>query len=535
MNPTLEIRDLTITKGEQVLVDGISLDIAPGKKLGLIGESGAGKSLTALAIMGLLPQNLSLSGSIIFNGQELIGRSQKDYASLRGRHIAMIFQEPLTALNPVMKVGKQLLRAIHLHRAQTGMDPKARAQEMWENVGLDAELFDRYPHELSGGQRQRVMIAMALSNKPELLLCDEATTALDAFLARGIVDLIRELAAKEGTSVLFISHDLAISSYFADEVAIINKGKIEEISIAKPQLEIASDYGRKLIATSDMEARDNQGKLYTMETVNSVDFPYIPGHRYREPAQIPIGAPLVEITNLGKKYKKSWRRPETTAVENINLTIRRGERLGIIGGSGSGKSTILQMIAGIEKPTSGNITWHTKSKPRISMIFQDPYSSLDPRRTVGESIAEGLGHRDNTVIKKALEDVGIESSAASRYPHEFSGGQRQRISIARALVSKPDIILADEAVSALDVSIRAQVINLLNEILATKTCEFPTSLVFVSHDLDLISTISDNVAILNIGQVVEFGLVREVFNHPKSSFTQALLDSSLPKPGVKLP
>ncbi|MDO4910408.1 MAG: ABC transporter ATP-binding protein [Corynebacterium sp.] len=531
---TLEIRNLSISKGENILVKDLSISIAPGEKLGLIGESGAGKSLTALAIMGLLPRDMTVSGSIIFNGKELLGQSDRQMSEIRGKDIAMIFQEPLTALNPVIRVGKQLLAAIKLHKSQTGCYPMARAKEMWADVDLAPELFDRYPHELSGGQRQRVMIAMALANNPSLLLCDEATTALDAFLARGIVDLLSGLAEKHGISVLFITHDLAAASYFADNIAIMRSGELVELAPSKPELSISSDYGKALIATSDVHARDGHGHLYTMDTVDASDFPYKPGYRYMDPIRETSTEPLLEVQNLVKKYKKSWRRPETTAVNNINLTLHRGERLGIIGGSGSGKSTILKIIANIEKPSNGEIKWHTPNKPKISMIFQDPYSSLDPRRTVGESLAEALGAMDMVQIAESLESVGLDSRAASRYPHEFSGGQRQRISIARALISNPDIILADEAVSALDVSIRAQVLNLLMDLLDQKNRLFPASLVFVSHDLEIISTISDNVAILRQGQVVEYGTAQAVFKRPESSFTQELLESNFPQLKVRL-
>lgn len=501
---TLHIHNLNIFLGNKKLVSNINLSINPGDTCALIGQSGAGKSLIALAIMGLLPQNMRTEGSIFLETEsgtiDLLTLNFSQLSALRGHKISMIFQEPLTALNPIFTVGRQLKDVIARYSSTTGFSTSQRLKELWNDVGLDESLLKHYPHQLSGGQRQRVMIAMALANNPSLLICDEPTTALDALVEREIIDLIQKLAHKNNTSVLFISHNLKVSVYIAQHISIIKEGTIlEHTPVQKkenaPAITITTEYAKNLVNALKLK---NHIQEKTEEKT------------------------LATIKEISKTFKK------TTALENITFDIHAAQRLGIIGGSGSGKSTLLKIIAGLEKPTKGHISWNTKQKPKISMVFQDPFSSLNPRLPVGISISEPLGKHDKMRVAQVLEDVGIDPVAASRYPHEFSGGQRQRISIARAIINQPDIILADEAVSALDMSIRAQILDLLADLIIKDRCKYHTSLLFVSHDLDAIRGLCDNVIILNDGHLVESGSTSRIFTQPEHGYTAELVKSIFP-------
>ncbi|AKK11607.1 ATP-binding cassette domain-containing protein [Corynebacterium uterequi] len=469
----LSITDLTIDG----LLHGVSLDIAPGGRLGLIGESGSGKSLTALSVMGLLPAGLTPRGSITFDGQELIGLPDRAHRRLRGPRIAMVFQEPMTALDPMMTIGAQLAEALagpggHRRRAH------ARVAQLLADVQLDAALARSYPHELSGGQRQRVLIAMAISRDPDLLICDEPTTALDVFVQDQILTLLEDLVAARGMALLFVTHDLGVIARMCEEVAVMSSGEVvERGGVAEILHTPTHPYTRQLVAAS----------------------------RPGPPAsQRPVGEEIIRVEDA------TWR----PALNAVSLTVRRGERLGIVGGSGSGKSTLLGLIAGLRTPDSGTVS----VSGRVHMVFQDPQSSLDPRMPVATSVAEAC-RGDRARAEEALAEVGIAGERHGDLPHQFSGGQRQRISIARANAPRPDILLADEPVSALDVSVRAQVLDALNRLVD----DHGLTLVFVSHDLSVVRQVCTTVAVVHDGEIVEHGPTEQVWQRPQHPYTQALL------------
>lgn len=449
-----------------------------GARLGLIGESGSGKSLTALSIMGLLPDNLTAAGSIQFAGRELIGASERSLRRLRGKKIAMVFQEPMNALDPLMRIGKQL--------SFTGKDP----EDLLERVMLPKDFTRRFPHELSGGQRQRVLISMAMAQNPDLLICDEPTTALDATTEDEVLTVLDTLTAEHGTALLFISHDLAVVKRMCPDIAVMRRGEIVEHGSAEQILNSPQHaYTQKLVEASRAA---------------------LPAHHTT------TGETLIQLDNVSKHYRGS------IAVDSVSLDVQRGDRLGIVGGSGSGKTTLLKMIAGLEQPTSGQVS----VSGSVQMVFQDPQGSLNPRLTIGASIAEGLGpghslsdDRVRKLVAQALEDVGIESHAMNRFPHEFSGGQRQRISIARALIGGPDIVLADEAVSALDVSVRNQVLELLE----TAVRKHNVTLLFISHDLAVVRGLCPEVAVMHEGRLVDFGETETIWEHSSDEYTRKLI------------
>lgn len=482
----LAVDGLRVATRDAQLLHGISFALEPGTRLGLIGESGSGKSLTALAIMGLLGKGLTASGSIRLEETELIGLPDSQMRALRGKRIAMVFQEPMNALDPLMRVGKQLSFAIPSSSSAT-------VTSMLELVALDPKLAKRFPHELSGGQRQRVMIAMAMAGDPDVLICDEPTTALDATTEAGVLDVIDELVAQRGTALLFISHDLNVIARLCPEVAVMRRGEIVE-----------TGHTATVLTAPKHE--------YTQTLVDAAR----PGP---VAAQRATDGTAIAIADVTKTFGP------VTALADIDLTVARGQRVGIVGGSGSGKTTLLNLIAGLDQPTSGSVD----VDGRVQMVFQDPQGSLNPRLPIWKIVAEGIP-RDRTVegktkaaikdsVARALTDVGIDPAAMNRYPHEFSGGQRQRISIARAVIGNPDILLADEAVSALDVSVRAQVLKLLEE-LADK---YQLTLVFVTHDLPVIRQICSDVVVMDSGRIVESGTVATVWDNPQHDYTRSLL------------
>ncbi len=483
----LDVSDLTITAGGRELVHPLSFSLAPGQRLGLIGESGSGKSLTALAILGLLGPGVDASGSIRLDGQELLGRPDRALRPLRGAVMAMIFQEPMSALDPLMRVGRQLDRA------------GAHPEEALTEVGLAPGLAQRYPHQLSGGQRQRVLIAMAMARRPRLLICDEPTTALDATTQDGILDLLEEVATQHGTALLFISHDLRVIARLCSEVMVLQAGQMVESGPTERILRTPQHpYTQRLVAAARPAP------------------PALPGPQLSAGS---AAAPAIELRGVERAFGGG------AGVAGIDLAVARGERLGLVGGSGSGKSTLLRLIAGLDQPTGGQL----RVDGRVQMVFQDPNGSLNPRLPVWKSVAEGLrtlpaadrpprAERKDRAIS-ALEQVGIPAAAAGRFPHEFSGGQRQRISIARAIIGRPDILLADEAVSALDVSVRTQVLALLEELVG----ELGLTLVFVTHDLAVMRQLCPTVAIISDGQLVEHGPTARVLAAPAHPYTRALV------------
>lgn len=517
----IQVKDLRVTTSSGTeLLHGVSFDIAAGERVGLIGESGSGKSLTALAIMGLLDDNLTASGSVRFGGRQLLGAPEKELAQLRGLKISMIFQEPMTALNPLMTVGAQIAEVMTVHAMASKSQAKTKTAELLKDVGLAPEFALRYPHQMSGGQRQRVLIAMALAGGPDLLLCDEPTTALDVTVQRQIVELIIQLAERHGAALLFITHDLGLVSTVSERVLVMKDGHIvedgpTELLLKRPQ----HAYTRGLLAASDLEARDENGHLYTVRSAASGG--YRPGVALATPRRPQPGEEIVRVTDVSRVYKRrTWfTSTETPAASDVSLTLRRGQRLGIVGGSGSGKSTILKIIAGLDKPTSGSV----EVTGRTQMVFQDPFSSLDPRLTIADSVAEPLrgvpAQQRKARVRAVLDEVGIPETALQRYPHEFSGGQRQRISIARAITVQPDILLADEPVSALDVSVRAIVLNILEDLVNAHGM----SLIFVSHDLSVVRQLCSDVVVMNAGRVIERGPVEQVYADPQEDYTRTLL------------
>ncbi|MHC9700043.1 ATP-binding cassette domain-containing protein [Corynebacterium diphtheriae] len=463
------------------VVEALSLSIERGERVGLIGESGSGKTITAMSILRLIPS----SGSIVFDGADIQGLSEKQMCALRGKRISMVFQEPMTALDPLMKVGTQISHAIRIHSSVSRAQARKKADALLHSVELDPELRSRYPHELSGGQRQRILIAMALAHDPDLLICDEPTTALDVTSQKAIVDLILRLVAERGTGLLFITHDLGLVARTCERVLVMREGRIIESGTVEDVLKNPrEDYTAMLVQASTL-APAPQVALSDDE--------------------------VLYIDNVTKKYRG------TTAVEDVTLTVHRGERLGIVGGSGSGKTTLLKMISGLSSPTSGHI--NTEGSMRI--VFQDPMQSLDPHMSIADIVSEPLGHRDLKAVERALEEVGLDAGMMNRLPHEFSGGQRQRISIARALVSSPDILLADEPVSALDVSVRAKVLALLDRLVS----ERQLTMLFVSHDLHVVRSLCTTVAVMREGKIVEYGPTEDVFNNPQHEYTKELIEA----------
>ncbi|MGJ4945404.1 ABC transporter ATP-binding protein [Bradyrhizobium sp. HKCCYLS1011] len=505
------------------IIDGISVKVAKGETLCVVGESGSGKSVTSLTTMGLLPKNAlhPIGGSIKLVGEELLTATDRRLRQLRATTMAMIFQEPMTALNPVVPVGRQIDEVLRAHTSLDARTRRKRILDMMEQVRLpDVErIFASYPHRLSGGQRQRIMIAMALVLEPKLLIADEPTTALDVTTQKQILTLIRDLQRDHGTAVLFITHDMGVVAEIADRVAVMRQGRLVETgALDKILRQPEMDYTRNLLAA-----------------VPSL----IP-----RPARPETKEPVVlEANELGKVYRERsllGKAREVVAAENVSLTLRKGRTLGIVGESGSGKSTVARCIVRLIDPTSGGVrlAGHEISiltrrllqphRKRIQIVFQDPYRSLNPRLTVGESIAEGPINygtsRDKAMARarELLELVGLPADSISRFPHQFSGGQRQRIAIARALALDPDVLVADEAVSALDVSVQAQVLDLLDEIQR----RLGIAILFITHDLRVAAQICDDVVVMQKGRIVEQGPAGEILTHPKEAYTRALLEAA---------
>jgi peptide/nickel transport system ATP-binding protein len=514
----VEIQDLTIAFGGRAAVSDLSLTLEGGDRFGLIGESGSGKSLTALAIAGLLPETAQMSGSIRFDGSPLPA-DETAMARLRGKRIGMVFQEPMTALNPLMTVGDQIEEAIALAGLAEANAPVL--QDLLEEVGLDPAHAVRFPHQLSGGQRQRAMIAMALASQPELMIADEPTSALDVITQRTVLDLIAEICARRRMTLLFISHDLRAVAALCSHVAVMQAGRIVEQGetralIAAP----TADYTRRLLAASRM------GKLTT-------------------PQRMP-GPPLLEVEGVSRIYRQGgfwlWRDPPVKAVTEVSFSVDAGECLALVGPSGCGKTTLARMIVGLDSASAGQmrldgIAYRGRDLPPrlragLSLVFQDPFSSFDPRMRIGQSLAEPLhllGQMPSTErearLREAIGDVGLEPSMLTRFPHEFSGGQRQRLAIARALVTRPRLVVLDEPVSALDVSLRGEVLALLARLRA----EHGLSYLIISHDLDMIAAMADRVLVMEAGRIVEQGTPDRLFAAPQHRLTKALMAARLPE------
>ncbi|SCM66355.1 ABC transporter ATP-binding protein [Donghicola eburneus] len=521
----LSVRDLSVAlpgkHDRAYAVKEISFDLMQGEILCIIGESGSGKSVTANTVMGLLPDVMTIEkGSIEFKGRELLNLSEPELCKLRGRAVSIIFQDPLSALNPLMTVGEQIREVLDAHAIGTKESRADKVVEMLTEVGLPDPLLiqHQYPFRLSGGQRQRVMIAMALALDPDILIADEPTTALDVTTQAQILDLIARIQKRKGMSVMFITHDFGVVAEIADRVIVMEKGNLVEQGRAAEVLTAPQHrYTQKLIAA-------------------------VPKMREEDRAREETRPVAMEVRNLHKTYRTRsgflGRMREVKAVDDISFTLHRGETIGIVGESGSGKSSMGKVLMKLISADSGEIRFQGKNtldmdeenfrhlRPRIQMIFQDPYASLNPRFTIGQALTVGpIAHSLLTRVdarKKAeglLELVGLDASAFDRYPHEFSGGQRQRVGIARALMFDPEVIVADEAVSALDVSIQAQVLELLDKIRR----ERKLAMIFITHDLRVASQISDEIIVMHRGKMVEYGPPSQIFQRPEHDYTRSLV------------
>ena len=500
-------------------VEDVSLSIAPGETLCIVGESGSGKSMLAHAVMGLLPKSVdAVAGTIRLAGRDLLRLSEPQMQAVRGREIGMIFQEPMTSLNPVMRVKDQIGETFEAHGLLARSARRSRTLDLLDEVGLPnpERLSNAYPHELSGGQRQRVMIAMALALEPKLLIADEPTTALDVTTQAQILKLIDALRTKHGTAVLFITHDFGVVADIADRIAVLQQGVlVEEGHADDVLLRPQHSYTRRLIAA-------------------------VPSLTPPERSPGAESAPVLAVDAISKVYaKRSFFRPGrmVKAVDDVSFTLSHGETLGLVGQSGSGKSTIGRCCLRLIEPDTGTVRLNgvllTALDPkalriarrRIQMVFQDPYASLNPRQTIGRIISDGPvahGTQRRDAIRRAgelLELVGLSANAIDRYPHEFSGGQRQRIGIARALALDPDVLVADEAVSALDVSVQAQILSMIKNIQQ----RFGLAILFVTHDLRVAAQICDRVIVLHQGRIVESGETATLFAHPQHVYTKQLL------------
>ncbi|MFY9892197.1 MAG: ABC transporter ATP-binding protein [Streptosporangiaceae bacterium] len=609
MAPLLEITSLRteikLRQGVVHAVDGVSFDVEPGQTLGIVGESGCGKTMTALSIMNLLPTGGSIVGdsSIKLNGQELSTLSEEHMRSIRGNEIGMIFQDPLTSLNPTMSIGKQIAEVVSLHRDVTKEQALDRAAEVLDLVGIPRvrERIKEYPHQFSGGMRQRVMIAMALACEPKLLIADEPTTALDVTIQKQILELIDDLRHRLGMAVILVTHDLGVIAGRADRVAVMYAGKIDEITdtetlFTRPR----HPYTEALFQALPDKAAEAGERLYSIPGIppDLVNPPAgcrfaarcryaqdkcrqeeprltgeVAGHEFRcffpvgpserdargklagynaseVPEALPgpgIGDVLLDVDHLVKNYavtkgavlqrRVGW----LSAVADVNFKIRSGETFGLVGESGCGKSTIGKLVVGLEEPTSGAINFEGKDlakssgreyrreRRNIQLMFQDSYASLDPRMRAGTLLREplviqGIGSKQEQLhtVSEMLDKVGLPRSAADRYPHEFSGGQRQRLGFARALMLNPQLIVADEPVSALDVSIQAQVLNMMKELQR----DLGLTYLFISHDLGVVRYLSDQIGVMYLGKLVEVGPAEEVYLRPAHPYTRGLLDSA---------
>ena len=627
--PLLDVRDLRVSiptpRGAAQILRGVSFSIDRGDTLGIIGESGCGKSMTALAVMGLLPEGAKVEGSIKLEGRELLGLDDSAMQSLRGNRLAMVFQEPMSALNPVHRIGRQIAESLRLHRQMDAAAARAEALRLLERVRMPqaAQRLDAYPHQLSGGQRQRVVIAIALACGPDLLIADEPTTALDASLQREVLDLIGELVREQGMGLMLISHDLGVMSHTVKQLGVMYAGRIvEEGPVDTVFARLAHPYTRGLFAARPRLGMPRGTRLTTIRgrvpELTEVDVgcaflprcdwaapacslavpslrslgaggalgglcgrcrhPPIPPapsrqregepqrrihslSRARERAGVRVPArfnrcrndmnahpPLLDVRNLGKRYALPRESlftppPALQALDDVSFTLVAGKSLGVVGESGSGKSTLARLVMALEAPTVGQVLLdgvdlHALPAPalraaraKFQMVFQDPFGSLDPRMRVARIVAEPLeslavsssAEERRAKAASMLDAVGLRSADLDKFPHQFSGGQRQRIAIARALITQPKLIVADEPVSALDVSVQAQVLNLMQELQE----RFGLSYLFISHDLAVVDLVCDEILVLQHGKVVERGDPDRLFKDAQHPYTRQLIAASM--------
>ena len=522
----LEVSNLTVRFGATPVLRSVGLSLVPGQIMGLVGESGSGKSMTALSVMRLLPDAAGLTGSIRFDGEELTQANESRMCQLRGNDIGMVFQEPMTALNPLKPIGEQVAEGIRLHAGLSRQEAMQRAAQTLEDVGLPQADFDlgRYPHELSGGQRQRVGIAIACAMNPKLLIADEPTTALDVTIQAKILDLLKSLVKRRNMALLLISHDLAVVAGMADTLAVMRNGEILDHGPARELLRQRSHaYTARLAEASAHVPARVSPPVYS-----------------DQPDAAP---PLLAIRNLVCQYpghrKSLFHRPEPfTAVNAISFDILPRQTMGLVGESGCGKSTLARTLLGLHKPASGKIDFDgldiasggkvaiREARREMQIVFQDPYGSFNPRHQVARLVGEPLHLRPELGrnekrdrIARALEAVGLKPADMGKYAHEFSGGQRQRIAIARALVNQPKLIIADEPVSALDVSIRAKILDLLSEL----RDRLGIAYLFISHDLSVVRALCDEVMVMRHGEIVERGRANDIFTAPMRNYTRRLV------------
>ena len=564
----LEVRDLTITPAgaETPVLHDVSLSLAPGERVGLIGESGSGKSLTAQSVMGLLPDELHARGQVHLQGHSgnLLEANEKTLAGLRSDIVSMVFQEPMSALNPLMRIGDQIAEVLRIHGKVPRAQIPTRVRELLHDVHMpdpDSARF-AYPHQMSGGQRQRVMLAIALANSPRLLICDEPTTALDVTVQKHMLDLIAERVAAVEAGLLFITHDLAVVAGVCDRVVVMYRGRIVESgSVDEIFTAPKHEYTRGLLASSDLESTDDRGRLFTPKTALAYSGPQVeeaePQPDARESQDSEDGAasakegngaasakesaPLIEVSDVTRVFRGRGLfgrgRSRVTALGGIDFTVASGARLGIVGESGSGKSTLLNILSGLDRPTTGHVRVGDirveaassqalrRLRENLQIVFQDPFASLDPRMRIADIVAEpliaaGVDKDERTArVEEMIAAVDLDTDSLRRYPHQFSGGQRQRISIARALVTRPQILVADEPVSALDVSVRAQVLNLLTDLVD----EYALTLLFVSHDLGVVKHLCSEVIVMKSGQIIESGATEDIYANHQEEYTRSLI------------
>ena len=595
----LEVRDLTITPAgaETPVLHDVSLSLAPGERVGLIGESGSGKSLTAQSVMGLLPEELHARGQVRLQGHSgnLLEANEKTLAGLRSEIVSMVFQEPMSALNPLMRIGDQIAEVLRIHGKVPRAQIQTRVRELLHDVHMpdpDSARF-AYPHQMSGGQRQRVMLAIALANSPRLLICDEPTTALDVTVQKHMLDLIAERVAAVEAGLLFITHDLAVVAGVCDRVIVMYRGRIVESgSVDEIFTAPKHEYTRGLLASSDLESSDDRGRLFTLKTALAYSGPQVDAESPAEAdssdgageseesecreesttstrsghtgtavaestddgndgaastrendgaASVGESAPLIEVSGVTRVFRGRGlfgrRRSQVTALGGIDFTVAGGARLGIVGESGSGKSTLLNILSGLDRPTTGHVRVGDirveaassqalrRLRENLQIVFQDPFASLDPRMRIADIVSEPLiaagVDKDERIarVEEMIASVDLDADSLRRYPHQFSGGQRQRISIARALVTRPQILVADEPVSALDVSVRAQVLNLLTDLVD----EYALTLLFVSHDLGVVKHLCSDVIVMKAGQIIESGATEDIYAHPQEEYTRRLI------------
>lgn len=595
----LEVCDLTITPAgaETPVLHDVSLSLAPGERVGLIGESGSGKSLTAQSVMGLLPEELHARGQVRLQGHSgnLLEANEKTLAGLRSEIVSMVFQEPMSALNPLMRIGDQIAEVLRIHGKVPRAQIPTRVRELLHDVHMpdpDSARF-AYPHQMSGGQRQRVMLAIALANSPRLLICDEPTTALDVTVQKQMLDLIAERVAAVEAGLLFITHDLAVVAGVCDRVIVMYRGRIVESgSVDEIFTAPKHEYTRGLLASSDLESSDDRGRLFTLKTALAYSGPQVDAESPAEAdssdgageseesecreesttstrsghtgtavaestddgndgaastrendgaASVGESAPLIEVSGVTRVFRGRGlfgrRRSQVTALGGIDFTVAGGARLGIVGESGSGKSTLLNILSGLDRPTTGHVRVGDirveaassqalrRLRENLQIVFQDPFASLDPRMRIADIVSEPLiaagVDKDERIarVEEMIASVDLDADSLRRYPHQFSGGQRQRISIARALVTRPQILVADEPVSALDVSVRAQVLNLLTDLVD----EYALTLLFVSHDLGVVKHLCSDVIVMKAGQIIESGATEDIYAHPQEEYTRRLI------------